>query len=176
MIFLELHHGILDLSRRYRVESGAGFVEENDLRLKGERSGDTEALLLPPRQFQGRASQPVLDLVPKIGRLQAILDEPVQSVFINGSGEPRAVGDIVVNRPGQRNREGEDHSHPFPQAFRFEVFVDVPAVQEDRAAHPHVRLKIVQPVQASQERRFAGVGRPDHAQDLVFLDVKGEIV
>lgn len=56
---------VLDALRRDRVEAREGFVEEQNLRLVGERPGKAQTLLLPDGELGRLRSQPSGHLVPK---------------------------------------------------------------------------------------------------------------
>ena len=75
---LQVLHQLLDLGRGDRVERRAGLVEQDHLRLDGDRAGDAEALLLAAGQAERAVVQPVLDLVPQRGAAQALLDDLVE--------------------------------------------------------------------------------------------------
>ncbi len=78
VLLLELQHQLLDLGRRDRVQRRAGLVEQDHLRLDGDRPGDAQALLLAARQAEGAVFEPVLDLVPEGGAAQAALDDRIE--------------------------------------------------------------------------------------------------
>ena len=88
---------VLDLGRRDRVEARAGLVEEDDLGLEGQGPGDAEALLLAARELLPGDAEPVLDLVPEVGGSKALLDDPSRAALPRDAGDPRPVGDVVVD-------------------------------------------------------------------------------
>ena len=75
---LQLVDQLLDALRGDRVERRRRLVHQQDLRLDRQRAGDAQPLLLAARERQRRLVQPILDLVPDRGRLEALLDAAVQ--------------------------------------------------------------------------------------------------
>src|SRR5262245_49625060 len=62
-VLAQLHDQLLDLLRRLRIERGARLVQEEHLRLRHQRPGDAEALLLAAREPKRRVGEVVLDLL-----------------------------------------------------------------------------------------------------------------
>ena len=70
-IGLEVIDEVFDLERRDGVEGGGRLIEQQHLGLDGDGARDDEALMLPARQGHGAVVQPVFDLVPQGGALDA---------------------------------------------------------------------------------------------------------
>ena len=65
ILLFELGHQVLDLCRRDRVECARRLIHEQDIRLHGQRPGDTQSLVLAAGQAERGFFETVLDLVPK---------------------------------------------------------------------------------------------------------------
>ena len=63
--FRKLQEQILDVAGTGRVEGCRRLVQQEDLRLQGQRAGQTEALLLAAGKGAGRVAQPVMDFRPQ---------------------------------------------------------------------------------------------------------------
>src|SRR6267378_2186276 len=72
---LEFLHEFLDAQRGDRVERRGGLVHQHHFRLDRERACQAQPLLLTAGQVEGGASQPILDLVPQPGVLEALFDD-----------------------------------------------------------------------------------------------------
>ena len=92
-----------------RVERRARLVHQDHVGLGGDGAGDAEPLLLAAGEAVGRLLELVLDLVPECGAAQRLLDEVVHVVDLH-AGDPRAVGDVVVDRLRERVGLLEDHA------------------------------------------------------------------
>ena len=75
----QLGDQVLDARRGPRIERRGRLVHEQDLRIDGQGAGDAQPLLLPAGKAQGVVVQPVLDLVPQAGALQAGLDDRLRA-------------------------------------------------------------------------------------------------
>ncbi len=171
VVLLQLVHQVLDRLRRDRVERRRGLVEQDHLRLDGDRARDAEPLLLPAGEPERGALEAVLDLVPDRGAAQRLLDSVVEVVLHAEDAEPE--GDVVVDRLRERVRTLEDHADPPPDLDRVDVGpVEVDAVVEQPAVDARARDEVVHPVQAAQERRLAAARRPDQRRDRVLVDLE----
>ena len=86
---------------RLRVERAEGLVEEQDLRLVGERARDGHALLLPARELRGELLavllevdefEQVVDLLFDFAPLPAAYAQPVADVLLDGHAREERVG------------------------------------------------------------------------------------
>src|SRR5579883_416504 len=64
ILFCQRRNQFLNLERGDGVERGTRFVHEQHLRAHGQRTGDTETLLLPAGEAQRGGVEPVFYLVP----------------------------------------------------------------------------------------------------------------
>lgn len=55
---------VLDFASGDRIERRTRLIEQQNLGVAGNRPGDAQPLLLPPRETQPRFTEPVLDLLP----------------------------------------------------------------------------------------------------------------
>src|SRR6202021_1337863 len=75
----ELGDEILDLRGRDRVERAGRLIEEEDLRLDGERARDTEALLLPAGESERGVAEAIFHFFPQRGLPERAFDRCLQS-------------------------------------------------------------------------------------------------
>jgi hypothetical protein len=169
---------LLDLGGGDRIERGAGLVHQDDLGIDGDRPGDAQPLLLPARQGGAAFGEPVLDLLPKPRPLQRLLDDRVELLPPRRQPvDPGAVGDVLVDRLGER--VGLLEHHPDPGAQLNDVHaarIDVVAVQLDLPRDPGVRDGVVHPVQRAQEGRFAAARRADEGGDMLLPHLDRDVV
>src|SRR6516164_3049761 len=83
-LIFERINELLYLGRGYRIKSGTRLIHQDDIRLHGDRPGDTKALLLSSRKTERTLIQAVLHLIPE--------SRPFQARF-NGLGNNRFVVD-----------------------------------------------------------------------------------
>ena len=133
----------------------------------------------PPDKRQRRLVQPILDLVPERGRLQALLDArraaPTASRARPLMRRPYATfskidlgnGLDFWNTIPTRRRSAHDVA---PGA------IDVAAVDQHLAFDARARDDVVHPVQRAQERALAAAGRPDECGDDVRLDADRDVL
>jgi hypothetical protein len=112
-----------------RVQRRGGLVHQDHVRLDGDGAGDAQPLRLPARQAQARRLQAVFHLVPQRGPAQRVLDDLVQLVLVVLAVDARPVGDVVVDRLGERVRFLEDHADAPAHGDRRDIL----AVQRDPA-------------------------------------------
>src|SRR4030095_7035079 len=165
----------LDLGVRDRVQRRAGLVHQNDFRIDGDGAGDAQPLLLAARQSGAAFTQPVFDLVPQAGALQAGLDDRVHLALArNQPVDLGAVSDIFVNRLGKRVRLLKDHADAGAQLHDVHVgVVNVFAVELDLARDLRVRDGVVHPVETAQEGRLAAARPADECRHPVGVNVDG---
>ena len=156
-----------------RVERRARLVHQDDVGLGGDGAGDAEPLLLTAGEAVRRLLELVLDLVPQRGAAQRLLDQVVHVVDLH-AGDPRAVGDVVVDRLRERVRLLEDHADVGAHRDRVDALrVDVLAVVGHLALDPGAGDQVVHPVQAAQHGGLAAAGRADQRGDLVLAEARG---
>ena len=103
---------VLDASSRNRIQRRAGLVHQDNFGIDGNRARDTQPLLLTPGQTGAGLMETILDLLPQPGPPQADVDDLVELTAIGGKPvNPRAVGDILVNRFRERIGLLENHTH-----------------------------------------------------------------
>src|SRR5919197_2620136 len=171
VVALELVHQLLDALGRNRVERGRRLVEEQHLRLDGDRARNAKALLLAAGEAERAALEAVLDLVPERSALQRLLDTLVEVLL--EAQHPRGPGDVVVDRLRERIGLLEDHPDPPPHLDRLDaVAVEVDSVVVDPAFVPEPEDLVVHPVEAADERALAAAGGADHRCDQVPVDVE----
>ena len=159
------------------VESGAGFVHEEDARLESDGAGDPDALLLTAGQTGGDFVQAVFDFVPKRGGFETALGGVHELVFVFHAGDAQAIDGVFEDGA----REGivllEHHANLTAQGDgidlrRVEIdVVDLDVTADDaRAVH-----EVVDAIDGAQQGAFAAAGRPDEGGDVLTGDVQIEI-
>src|SRR5687767_7925200 len=101
---LQFEHELLDVTRAFDVERGAGLVHENDLRLQRKQARDAELLLLLELQRGGLGVEPVLEIVPKTDFGQRFFNSVIENRPIQVSAfgmDAQAEDDIIINGDGQ---------------------------------------------------------------------------
>ena len=175
VVALHLHHQVLDLPGRDRVERGAGLVHQDHVGLDGDAAGDAEALLLTARHAEGVRVEPVLDLVPERGAAQRLLDDLVHVAL--HPEDPRAEGDVVVDRLRERVRLLEDHPDQLADLDRVDLGpVEVLAVVEQLALDRGARDEVVHPVQAADQRALPAARGSDQGRHLALEDVHRDLL
>ena len=97
--FFQLKDKLFDLAGGDGVESRAGLVHQQHLRLDRDGASDTEALLLASGQAGARLlAHRVLDLVPQRGKRQRTLDDFIQALALMEAIERQSGGHVVINR------------------------------------------------------------------------------
>ena len=96
------------------MEIGSSAEHGSSIRITsgfdGQRARDAEPLLLAAGHAEGVGLEPVLDLVPERAAAQRALDDLVHVAL--HAQHPRAEGDVVVDRLGERVRLLEHHADP----------------------------------------------------------------
>ena len=160
-----------ELERLLRVHPGGGLVQEQELGLGGERTGDLEPPLVAVREVAcvvvvtagepavveelRRALVRLALLAPDPRRAQDAPDDPALQAAVH------ADEDVLERR--HLLEEADVLERPADAALRGGVrrrAGDVPAVEHDAA-----RGRLVDPGDHVEERRLAGAVRPDQAHD-----------
>ena len=87
--------------------------------LDGDRPGDAQPLLLAAGQRHPGLLELVLDVVPERGPAEAALDQLVHVALV--AVDPRAEGDVLVDRLRERVRLLEDHPDAAPDRDRVDA-------------------------------------------------------
>ena len=143
------------------VERGGRLVEEHDVRVHRQRAGDGHALLLPA----GKLRRVGVRLVREAHALEQL---PRAFGFRGGLVElvPVERARIVMFSSHRHVREEVELLEHHADVFTDFVEVGL-AVGEEVSVHLDLSARgRLEEVEAAQEGRFAGAGRPDHADDL----------
>ena len=90
--------------------------------------------------------------------------------------QAHAVGDVVVDRLGERVRLLEHHPDRPPQRDHVDVrAVDVLAVDQHLAGDARAGNGVVHPVQRAQERALAAPGRSDERGHQIGAELRGDV-
>ena len=165
----ELAHDAEDLSDHGRVESGGGLVEEDGLRVHGERTGDGDPLLLSARKGIGMDVGLLghADLLQKLHGLLA-------GFFLGGAEQLHGgVGDIFEDGHVVEEVETlEDHAHLAAHLVeRVALGCDVFALEEDLPAGGRLEH-----VDGAQKSALSRAGRADDADDFSLADLAVDIL
>ena len=162
-----LHDGE-DLADHLGVERARRFVEQEDLRVHGQRAGDGHALLLAAGELAGLG----VDIGGHADLFKIAHGLLVRLVF--AAAENLHLADHAVFEDGHvvEEIEGlEDHADVGAVFGGVDALAgDVFAVVEDLAAR-----RGLEQVDAAQERRFAGAGGADDGDDVALADGKVDI-
>src|SRR6266480_1805220 len=158
---LEFLHEFLDAQCGDRIQRRGGLVHQDHLRPDGERAREAEPLLLAAREVERGAAQPVLDLVPQSGVLQALLDHLVDLGF-RPAEDVWAIGHVVVDRLRKRVGPLKEHADLAKQLDDIGVGrEDVVTVQQHLPAGPGAGDEVVHAVEDPQKGGLAAAGGPD---------------
>ena len=175
-LVLQLQHQLQDLGPHAHVEHRDRLVGDQDVRLQDDCPGQRDALLLTAREVSWVLAHELA------GRREA---DPLERGDDLGLGRLRVVGHVVelegVKHGGaDRHRRVErcmgvleddlESLAELAEALLLEAG-DLLAVEDDRAA-----LGLDQAQKRAAERRLAGAGLADHAEDLAAADVERGVV
>ena len=174
----EVADDLQDLAGQLGVEGGGGLVEEQDLRLHGQRTGDGHALLLTAGELVGVGILAVgkahlLEQLPCVGVdlvLRALLDQN------------RGLGDVLQHgivgeevEVLKHQAEGGLDAAQLGAAGEHRLAVDVPGgifAQIGQIAAVHG----LQQRGAAQQRALAAARRADDGHHLTLLHRQGDVV
>jgi hypothetical protein len=175
VLFGEVVDEVLDFRGGDGVQRRGRLVHQDDLRVGGYGTGDTEPLLLAAREVKSRRTEPVVHLVPRRRVLQRLLDAGVDIAVEVLDLQP--VGDVLADALGERIGLLEHHANPAAQRDGVDVVVvDVLATQQELALDAGGVDEVVHPVDAPQERRLSAAGRSDERRHLLFGYLEGDVV
>ena len=163
-ISVDLHHLVLQMRPRQRVQRSEGLVQQQHLRLHGQRPPDADALLHPARDL---ARPPVL----RVGHAdeRQVLQRPFVPLGLgHGLGERLIHGEadvLVAGEPGQQGVVLEHHGAVGPR------LVHLAPVQHHAAAGGRQ-----QPRHHVQQRRFAAARVADDGDVLAARDLQVDAV
>ena len=164
---------ILDAGGRARIERRGRFVHQQDVGIDRQGAGQAEPLLLAAGKSQGILLEPILDLVPNGGAPQAPLDNLIELDLAVPAVQARTIGNIVVDRFGERVRFLENHADAAAQGDDIDArIVDLLAAKEQGAAGLAAGNQVVHPVDRPQQRAFAAAGRADDRGDLALVEIQ----
>ena len=152
-----------DRARRFRIERRSRLVGEQHLRVRGERAGDADALLLAAGEF-GRVA---IALVGKSDEKEELVDpRPDRGAVVAGDLERQ--GDILGGSPRREQVEMlEDHADRTPRVAKRGLGQggDFGAVDDNPAG-----ARLFKPVDQADQGRLAGARTPDHAKHRALAD------
>ena len=155
-------HQIEHLADHLGVERGGRLVEEHDLGRHGERAHDGDTLLLPAGEHRGI-------LVCLVGKADALKQRHGLRVGLRLRFEAQLdgrEGDVLLDRHMREEVEVlEHHAH----LAAVEVQVDLLAVEGDTLEVNGAGGRLLEEVQAAQQRRFAAAGGADDGHDLALF-------
>ena len=166
---VEIDDQLVEIGGANRVEARVRLIEEDDLGVEDQGSGQSGALAHPTgdlaRQLGlGTLESDQLDLLAD--------DRPDRGLGllrVLAQGE----GDVVVEAHGPEQRAVLEQ-HPEQLAYLVEVVLaqpgQVPVVDPDRAL-----LRLEQPHQRLQKHGLAGAGRAEHDRDLPGWQRQGHV-
>ncbi len=162
---VEPREQVEDLVRRVGVERARGLVRQQHRRLGGERPGDRQALALPARELPGVG----LRLVREAHEVEQF-ERPFAPGGARRPPEPQRQGHIGRRVAVRQEVEVlEDHRGLGPRGSQLTSaqLGQLDAVDLDRA-----RVGPGEEVDGAQERRLAGAGASEDAEDLAGGDVE----
>ena len=148
------------------IEGRERLVEQQQLRARGQRPGQADALLHPARQLvgAGRAEPRQAD------ELEHLLGPGPAGVLVDAlhlEAEGHVVDEVAV---GEQAEVLEDHAHPVPAQVEQVALVGGGDVEVADAHGPGGRLD--EPGQAAHERRLAAPGEAHDDEHLALVDVE----
>ena len=161
-VFRKVAHEVEHLADHLGVERGGRLVEEHDLGRHGERAHDGDTLLLAAGEHRGI-------LVCLVGKADALKQRHGLRVGLRLGLEAQldgCEGDVLLDRHMREEVEVlEHHAH----LAAVEVQVDLLAVEGDILEVNGAGGRLLEEVQAAQQRRFAAAGGADDGHDLALF-------
>ena len=159
-LLLQPQQDLLHVGADQRIERGERLVHQQDFRVGGQRAGQADPLLHPPRQLRG------------IVVLEARQPDPVQPFPALLLGLPdghaldrEAVGGVLGHRLVDMQPEPLEHHR---DAVAPDLDQLLPAEREDIAPvdHDPARRRLDQPVDVADQGGLAGAGQAHDDRDL----------
>ena len=158
----EVAHQIEHLADHLRVKRARRLVEEHDLGCHGERAHNGDALLLPAGEHRGI-------FVRLVGKADALEQRHGLRVGVRLRFEPQlhgGEGDVLLHRHVREEVEMlKDHAH----LAAVEIQIDLFAVEGNVLEGNGAGGRLLQEIEAAQQRRFAAAGGADDRHDLALL-------
>ena len=171
--FFEFVYEFFDTRGGNRIKRRSRLIKQHQLRLGGERARNTQALLLTSGKIKGQVTQPVFYLVPQGGTLERGFHLVVQGTLVVITTHAQAIGNIFINRLGERIRLLKHHANTHAYLNRVHIRVQqigVVRVQYQFAFIAISRIEVVHPVKAAQKSGFATARRTNQRGDLLFVN------
>src|SRR4051812_14530325 len=107
---LQILDQLFDGRRGDGIERGGRLVEEQQLRIRGKRARDAQALLLAAGKVEGRLVEALLYFVPQCRILQSLLHLVLDLAARAFASHPQPIGHVFEDRLGKRIRLLEHHA------------------------------------------------------------------
>ena len=154
------HELLLELAPDQRVEGRERLVHQQDLGVRGERTGEPDPLLHPARQL---AREAVLVSV-EVDEAEAALGD-LPALRLRLALHLQGEGDVVAHRAVRKQRHVLEHHADVGGAQPSEIaFAEREHVPAEHVDAPGGRLD--QPVDMAHHGRLARAGQPHDAEDL----------
>ena len=166
---VDLAQKLQDGISRLRIESGCRFVAEQQIRLVDERAGDADALLLPAAQLK---RIDVL-LVAKLHQVENFSD-PGADERLRMPRHLQRKSDILKN--GARVKQVEllkNHADFLPRLPQLLLRQIGNHFSPDLDG---ARIRLFQPIQATDQGRFARPGKADDSEDVALGDEQIDVL
>ena len=170
--FRQLLHNFQNFADHFGVESGGGLVEEEHVRIHGQRADDRDTLFLSAGEACGIAAGEAcgigVSLVEKADTRQQALCFRVRLFLLHVAGAHGSQSDVPADRHvGEEVKVLEDHSHLSADRVDIGILVgEICSLENDMAAGRHF-----QKVQAAQESGFSRARRADDDDLLALADI-----
>src|SRR5262249_9827627 len=149
-----------DLAHELRIERGGYLVEQDHFRAHGKRAGNGNALLLTAREGRGICVRLVLQAdLGEVGHRHILC-----FVWLHLLHEARSCAHVLDRRHMREQIEQlEDHACSRPESGELLVVRQFLAGAVDRLiTYPHAAaVRLLEQIDATQERRLARARRPD---------------
>ena len=163
-IVLDVHQLELGFLAQLLVEGAEGLVEEQHLRLLGQRAGKRHALALAAGELARIAPGKLLEL----DEAQHLADA-IRNLVFRQPVLLEAEGDVLLDAHMRKQRIGLEHHVHRPPIGRHAG--QVLAAQGDRALARRLEAR-----EHAHERGLAAAGRAEQAEELAFEDVEGQMI
>src|ERR1700680_3566594 len=132
-------------------------------------------LLRAARQRRPGCVEPIRNLIPQRGCLEAAADDVVDSRLAPAQ-KLRTEGDVVANRHRKWARALEDHSNLLAQVEELGRSDDVAAVEHHRSLRSRAGNEVVHAVENPQQSGLAAPRRTDDGRDPPLGDLEGDVL